>query len=47
MTTQNSMARQPVVGIVMGSDSDLAVMELTAKALERKFSAMLEGKQDR
>lgn len=35
MTTQNSMARQPVVGIVMGSDSDLAVMELTAKALER------------
>ena len=29
------MARQPVVGIVMGSDSDLAVMELTAKALER------------
>jgi len=35
LTTQNSMARQPVVGIVMGSDSDLAVMELTAKALER------------
>ena len=35
MTTQNSMVRQPVVGIVMGSDSDLAVMELTAKALER------------
>lgn len=29
------MATHPVVGIVMGSDSDLAVMELTAKALER------------
>ncbi len=35
MITHNSMATQPVVGIVMGSDSDLAVMELTAKALER------------
>ena len=29
------MTTHPVVGIVMGSDSDLAVMELTAKALER------------
>ncbi|MDE2179239.1 MAG: 5-(carboxyamino)imidazole ribonucleotide mutase [candidate division NC10 bacterium] len=29
------MAMHPVVGIVMGSDSDLAMMELTAKALER------------
>lgn len=29
------MATHPVVGIVMGSDSDLTVMELTAKALER------------
>ncbi|PWB80551.1 MAG: 5-(carboxyamino)imidazole ribonucleotide mutase [Candidatus Methylomirabilota bacterium] len=29
------MAAHPVVGIVMGSDSDLTVMELTAKALER------------
>ena len=35
MITHNSMATHPVVGIVMGSDSDLAVMELTAKALER------------
>lgn len=35
MTTHNSMATPPVVGIVMGSDSDLVVMELTAKALER------------
>jgi phosphoribosylaminoimidazole carboxylase PurE protein len=29
------MAMHPVVGIVMGSDSDLPVMESTAKALER------------
>src|SRR5574337_1404570 len=29
------MTTHPIVGIVMGSDSDLAVMELTAKALER------------
>lgn len=35
MTTHHSMAAHPVVGIVMGSDSDLTVMELTAKALER------------
>ena len=35
MNTDHSMATRPVVGIVMGSDSDLAVMELTAKALER------------
>jgi len=33
--TEHSTAPHPVVGIVMGSDSDLAVMELTAKALER------------
>jgi len=35
VTTHHSMAAHPVVGIVMGSDSDLTVMELTAKALER------------
>lgn len=35
MTTHHNTTTHPVVGIIMGSDSDLAVMELTAKALER------------
>ncbi|VUZ85679.1 phosphoribosylaminoimidazole carboxylase [Candidatus Methylomirabilis lanthanidiphila] len=35
MITDGGTTTHPVVGIVMGSDSDLAVMELTGKALER------------
>ena len=35
--------KQPVVGIVMGSDSDWPTMEAAAKALEESVLAMRPG----